>query len=259
MAFMEPATFYKKEGETPLAALERFRAAHPELASAPLTYAGRLDPMAEGLLLILSGDACRDKESYLGLDKTYEFEVLFGAATDSYDVLGVVSGVSDVSVPDADAIDAAVRACIGEREEPYPPFSSKPARLRAARGQAGGKPLFAWAREGKIGEVAVPARRIEVKKLSLQGARTIAGAELLSSAEERIGRIEGDFRQEEIAASWRSALLGREAALFPVLSFRADVSSGTYIRTLAVRIGALLGAPALAFSIKRTRVGPYSL
>ena len=36
------------------------------------------------------------------------------------------------------------------------------------------------------------------------------------------------------------------------------VSKGTYIRTLAEKFGALLQAPAHAFSLRRTRVGPYT-
>lgn len=76
----------------------RFRAENPQHKETKMTYLGRLDPMAEGLLLVLSGDT-RDKNKFLDLDKTYEFEVLWGVSTDTYDVLGQVESMdSTVSV-----------------------------------------------------------------------------------------------------------------------------------------------------------------
>jgi tRNA pseudouridine55 synthase len=46
---------------------------------------------------------------------------------------------------------------------------------------------------------------------------------------------------------------------YPKLSFRADVSSGTYIRSLAEDIGATLGTGAYMSALTRTRVGDYNL
>ncbi len=40
-----------------------------------------------------------------------------------------------------------------------------------------------------------------------------------------------------------------------ILEARFDVASGTYIRTLAVEFGKLIGHPATVYSIKRTRIG----
>src|SRR5690606_23219787 len=81
---------YKREGETPLECIQRFRAENPSYAEVSMTYLGRLDPMAEGLLLVLAGDT-RKKKAYLELDKRYEFEVLWGFETDTYDMLGLVT------------------------------------------------------------------------------------------------------------------------------------------------------------------------
>ncbi|MEI7424912.1 MAG: hypothetical protein WCK10_02225, partial [Candidatus Staskawiczbacteria bacterium] len=80
----------KKEGETPLFALEKFKKSNPKYLDTPMTYAGRLDPMASGVLIILAGDEIKKKEKYLNLDKEYNFSVLFGFNTDTYDILGKV-------------------------------------------------------------------------------------------------------------------------------------------------------------------------
>ena len=63
---------HKNKGETPLQALKRLKIGNLEAYpqgipdSEPLTYAGRLDPMAEGLLLVLIGkdeNRRRDRKS----------------------------------------------------------------------------------------------------------------------------------------------------------------------------------------------------
>jgi tRNA pseudouridine55 synthase len=46
---------------------------------------------------------------------------------------------------------------------------------------------------------------------------------------------------------------------YPMLEFACDVSSGTYIRTLAQDIGAKLGTGAYTLSLRRTRVGKWTV
>ena len=75
---------YKNIGETPLECLERHRKERSIDKDIPMTYAGRLDPMAEGLMILLVGEECKNKDKYLGLDKTYEFKILVGFSTDTY-------------------------------------------------------------------------------------------------------------------------------------------------------------------------------
>src|SRR3989344_5610173 len=55
---------HKKEGETPLEALEDFRRKNKKYKNVKMTYAGRLDPMASGLLLVLAGEEVKKKEKY---------------------------------------------------------------------------------------------------------------------------------------------------------------------------------------------------
>ena len=47
---------HKQLGETPNQRVMRFKVENPDYSSVSMTYAGRLDPLAEGLLLVLSGD-----------------------------------------------------------------------------------------------------------------------------------------------------------------------------------------------------------
>ena len=111
----------KRLGETPLEALHRLRKEEGLSEDVPLTYAGRLDPAAEGVLLVLSGEDCKHKDDFLSLPKTYEVEVLLGIETDTHDLLGIPK-VAMKDIP----IEEYLQTHIGVFEQPYPAFSSKP-------------------------------------------------------------------------------------------------------------------------------------
>ena len=57
----------KKEGETPLERLQKFRLKNRKYKSVKMTYAGRLDPMASGLLLVLAGEEVKNKQKYIDI------------------------------------------------------------------------------------------------------------------------------------------------------------------------------------------------
>jgi tRNA pseudouridine55 synthase len=86
----EKIILYKNRGETPLECILRFKKENPDYMNDKMTYAGRLDPLAEGLLLVLVGDECKNKEKYLKFDRKYEVEGTFWFCTDIYDLLGVL-------------------------------------------------------------------------------------------------------------------------------------------------------------------------
>ncbi len=242
---------HKKEGETPLEAVENFRNKNPEYPGIPLTYAGRLDPMASGVLVILAGEETKSKEKYLALEKEYDFEVLFGFGTDTYDVLGKVTKhtVKIIQRKELEKeIKKNLRSFVGEITQQYPMYSSK---------TVNGKPLFAYAREGK--GMVTPTRRVFIKKLRLIKIREIDNKRLFKNIERRIRKVHGDFRQNEILRIWKKNLLtNTDGRKFFVASFKIKCSSGTYVRTVADTLGYKLQIGALAFSIKRTKVGNYA-
>lgn len=238
----------KKEGETPLEALGGLRKKNRKYRDLKMTYAGRLDPMASGLLLVLFGDEVKKKERYLALGKEYEFEVLFGFATDTYDALGKVtdSGVKKAALKDLQkAIKDNLGNFTGKFTQAYPRYSSKAVE---------GKQLWQIAREGR--EIEIPEREVSVKKLKLLKIRKITAKKLLENIEKRIKKIKGDFRQEEILKIWRKSL-SRKEGNFPVASFHIRCGSGTYVRGIADALGKRIGMPALAFRIKRTKIGKF--
>lgn len=246
----------KKEGETPLEALEVYRKKHLKYLEVPMTYAGRLDPMASGALIILAGEEIKDKEKYISLDKEYEFEVLFGFSTDTQDILGKVFSKFDflekLNKKDFEKeIKINIKSFLGEITQEYPMYSSKTVK---------GKPLFTYARRGE--KVDIPKRKVYIKKIKLNKVRKISSKKLLQNIEKRIKKVKGDFRQDEIQKIWRKNLFQdvvsrRDIGFFYIASFKINCSSGTYVRVIADSLGKSLGIPALAFSIRRTKVGKY--
>lgn len=249
-------TTEKAVGETPLFALERLRKEHDLPDSLPLAYAGRLDPMASGKLLILVGDECKVQEKYHSLDKEYEVEVLFGVGGDTGDVLGIVTPCSEKTLYEG-ALQYVAKKFTGKITLPYPHFSSKTVK---------GKPLHTWTLEGRLHEIEIPVKESTIHKLSFRGLRTIGRDELLKTVREKIETIPEvndpkkalgeDFRRDAVRASW-DAVAEYPRTEYHILSFTCTASSGTYMRSLAEKIAEELGTCGLAYSIHRTKVGRY--
>lgn len=268
--------FYKNIGETPLEAIERYKKDHIEYRYLPMTYAGRLDPLVEGLLILLAGDECQKKDEYTSLSKEYELTILFGFATDTYDLLGKLTESSfDTVFPSArifscwkisllepslcerrpetlclHSLSETLKTFVGNIEQKYPPYSSRTVE---------GKPLWQWAREGKLGEIEIPSHEVMVHSIDVVEASEVSGKELLKKIHKVVPLVRGDFRQEEILSIWDKTLAGREEDIFPIVKIVVNAGSGTYMRVIANDIGEMLGIPALAYHIKRTKIGDFSL
>jgi tRNA pseudouridine55 synthase len=246
----------KALGETPLQTLERFRASDTSLLNVSLTYAGRLDPMATGKLLILIGEECKRKDSYTKLDKEYEFEVLLGIESDTGDVLGMPKLFSSQNMPAKFDMKKISASFVGDATFPYPKYSSKTVE---------GKALFQHVHDGTLEDIEVPTTTTTIYGLQYLGQRVVTGDEVLTEVLQKIktlkvnsdpARLGSDFRKDEIALKWQ-ALQGLNEAKFIIARFSTIVSSGTYIRSLAPAIAKKCGTRGLAFSIHRSVIGRY--
>lgn len=242
---------YKPLGWTPLQTLQWLKQTIPALREKKLAYAGRLDPMAEGVLLVLVGEECKKREQYQQLPKTYELTIVFGFSTDSYDLLGKVTAAKKVTDPKA-FLHRAQKACsdlVGQHVQPYPPYSS--ARVN-------GRPLFYWARHNLLHTVKIPQKKIEITSIEPVYMQKLTQKELLAEIQTRIETVQGNFRQTEILADWQSILDQYQDFELPLLTLSVSASSGTYMRSLAVKLAEKLHTRGCAFSIKRTVIGIYT-
>lgn len=247
----------KPVGQTPLEAVEDFRAKHPELIGVPLAYAGRLDPMASGQLLVLIGDECKRQSEYHGLDKEYEFEVLIGSGSDTGDVLGLVEAGVAANIG-VDALRKISAGLVGSLSLPYPKFSSKTVK---------GKPLHVWTLEGRLDEIEIPKASTRVHSLELIDLREVDAEDVYKDVMKRVDSVTQvteeskalgrDFRRTEVKDAWEAWLEANKGRKLEIARFRSISSSGTYMRSLAEEIARRLGTIGLAYSIHRTRIGRY--
>ncbi len=236
-------------GETPLEALERLRAQEGIAADVPMTYAGRLDPAAEGLLPVLVGEECKNKESYSGKSKTYLAEILLGVSTDSYDLLGLpvqgsVAGLltdeGDILAGTVEKIEHYLHSHLGTHSQQYPPYSSKTIE---------GKQLYVHTREGNA--VELPTHEVTMHAWGDISVDLVSSEDILVRVGELVSLVKGDFRQDAILQSWGDLKLPEK---LPLLVVAVTVGSGFYVRQLAEDIGKALGVKACLYSLIRTEI-----
>lgn len=241
---------YKPVGIAPLQLINSFKEKHPEYRDVKLGYAGRLDPMAEGVLLVLAGDENRKRKHYEAMEKTYAFDCLFGVTTDTFDMLGLITDTTRVSKEIIKKDLPSILDKIGQQTtQQYPAYSSR---------TVNGKPLFYWARNTSLDEIIIPSHPIAISELRLIKIQTISFNKLRKYVFENIEQVKGDFRQKEILKDWEQILKDNKTN-FVVASCFTRCSSGTYVRSICEEIGRQLNVCALALKIKRQSVGDYML
>ncbi|MFQ3307027.1 MAG: tRNA pseudouridine55 synthase [Candidatus Midichloriaceae bacterium] len=118
-------------------------------------HCGTLDPFATGALLLAIGKATRLVEHAQNFEKSYEFSVKWGVATDSYDVTGKVTDTSSV-IPSYEQIDIAMQKFIGVIDQTPPIFSAV---------KINGKRAYEYARKNEKVEIA--SKRVHLKEISI--------------------------------------------------------------------------------------------
>jgi len=253
------AVIEKQIGETPLAALARLRRERGIPEEVPLTYAGRLDPLATGKLLVLIGRACKNAHRYRALDKEYTLRVLVGVSSDTGDLLGIpILHEPRVLAHTNSEILATLRTLEGTHTVPYPAYSSK---------TVGGIPLWKHALTGTLSSITVPTTTSTYYRIRLLGHETFDTSTLSSFVTERLASVipssmyrgvGDDFRLPAVCTAWKSLCESLPPnAICSVLTLSVTCSTGTYMRTLADTVAVALGAHGLALSIERTIIGRY--
>lgn len=105
-------------------------------------HTGTLDPMADGVLVVLLGRSTKCERFLSNDSKTYVAGLKLGVTTDTEDSTGSILTTSD-HIPTAEQTNSAVLSFLGQYEQ-YPPMYSAV--------KINGKKLYEYAREGKTVE-----------------------------------------------------------------------------------------------------------
>jgi tRNA pseudouridine55 synthase len=119
-------------------------------------HLGTLDPMATGVLPLVTGSLTRLAQFYTSSEKTYEGAIRFGFSTDTYDADGEpTSAPKDVTLS-REEIEAVAGRFRGVIEQTPPAFSAK---------KIGGVPAYKLARKHK--EVVLKPVQVEIKEFEI--------------------------------------------------------------------------------------------
>lgn len=185
-------------------------------------HTGTLDPLAEGVLVVLTDEDTRRQNEFMNLRKEYKAVIAFGLATPSYDLefLPVVSN-EQLSLDEVlRLLKDTLPKYIGELNQVVPSYSAV---------KVNGKRLYKEARKGNINKKDLPVKRVSIYDLHI-----------LNSSNEKIKTNEGIIN-------------------FPAVTIKIVCSSGTYVRSLANDLGEELKVKAVLVSLIRTKVGNFNV
>jgi tRNA pseudouridine55 synthase len=206
---------YKPRGITSFDVVFKVRKA---LGIKKVGHAGTLDPLAEGVLIVLTDKDTKKQSEFMNMEKEYIAEVGFGIYSETYDMEKLPKFVSELPPEKLkNEIDVVLKKFIGKQMQEVPMYSAV---------SVDGQRLYKLARKGKTLE-KVPSKEI-----------TIRSIELL------------DIGEKEIQTD-----VGLKTLL--VIKIKVTCSSGTYIRSLVRDIGKAFQTDAVMLSLVRSRIGDF--
>lgn len=212
--------------------------ARKRLGTRRVGHTGTLDPLATGLLLLVSEESTKLVPFLSGEDKEYIAWVSFGATTPTLDAEGPVSEEAPVRFDRKD-LEAALPGFLEVKEQIPPLYSAIKVK---------GKRAYEAAREGKPLELGPrPARYLEVELLALDPEPT----------PHPIAPSAKGWRLAEKGG--RKVELPRPLGAYPTAVIRLVVGPGTYVRAFARDLGERLKTKAFLSGLVRTRIGKVGL
>ncbi len=212
-------------------------------------HAGTLDPLAGGVLVLLTEGATKLSPYLSGSDKEYLAWVAFGASTATLDAEGPVTERATTVGLGAVGLDAAAIAAA------LPPFLAldrqRPPAFSAVKRE--GVPSYRLARAGEAPDLPErPAGYLALRLLAFAPTRGALPARVARDPEGRWAPAPGP-------AGGYAPALPPELLAAPTALLRLRVRAGTYARAFARDLGAALGVPAHLSGLLRTRSGALGL
>ncbi len=119
-------------------------------------HCGTLDPLAEGLLIVVTGKACKIARFIEDGIKEYIATITFGKSSLTLDAEGPFSDEQEVKKVSTEAIDKVLDSFVGNISQTPPIYSAL---------KVDGKRLYEYARENK--EVEIKSREVKIYELEL--------------------------------------------------------------------------------------------
>ncbi len=135
-----------------------------KLAMKRVGHTGTLDPMAQGLLILLVGAATKHQQVFQGHEKTYEAVLRLGVQMDTGDATGHPVAQASVPVLNQRCVTDTLISFVGECSQTPPAYSAVKVR---------GRPAYWWARRSQPVTLTPRPVRISMMELICLDATTI--------------------------------------------------------------------------------------
>jgi tRNA pseudouridine55 synthase len=183
-------------------------------------HAGTLDPLATGLMILGVNNGTKKLSDYLKLDKEYVAEIRIGEKRTTDDLEGEIVEECEVTEIFSDEkISVTAAQLIGTHTLPVSAYSAI---------KQDGVPLYKKAR--KAAETGQQVVDTPMREMVVYEAELLTHMPLV---------IDGKKRH--------------------IVTMRLYVASGVYIRSLAQEFGRLMGYPTTIQSLRRTKIGNFSV
>lgn len=151
---------YKEKGWTSFDVVKKVRniLRHEHGKKEKVGHAGTLDPLAEGVLIVLTGRDTKKQAEIMEMEKEYVAEISFGASSPTYDLEGTLSFSKIPDDLDVEKkLDELLPKYLGEIKQTVPPHSAVKVK---------GKRLYKKARSGKLSTAELPSKKITIRNIT---------------------------------------------------------------------------------------------
>lgn len=186
-------------------------------------HAGTLDPLAEGVLLVLTDGDTKRQGEFMGLKKEYLVKIAFGYESDSHD-LGTPLRPTGKNIADSlthEALSTMLVKYIGKIQQQVPAYSAV---------HVEGQRLYKVVRGDVSMSLPLPYKEVEVFDINI--------CSLINNDQLNYPDLKTICTTAELQVS---------------------CGKGTYIRSLVRDLGKDLGCGAVAVSLIRVKIGGYNI
>jgi tRNA pseudouridine55 synthase len=183
-------------------------------------HAGTLDPLAEGVLIVLTDKDTKKQSEFMNMEKEYKAEIGFGIYSETYDLEFLPEFRKEIKLEEVkNKIESVLKRFIGIQQQEVPMYSAV---------SVDGQRLYKIARKGKTIK-NIPSKEINIKEIKLM-----------------------DIFEKEINTN-----IGVKNIFCVRISVLC--SSGTYIRALVRDIAKSFSTEGVMLSLLRTRIGVFKV
>lgn len=237
-------------------------------------YAGRLDPMARGKMIILTNRDTKNVNKYLDHGKLYNFDMIIGIDTKSHDCLSEINTISnDLLFFKPEELTLKLQELTLKLQEfikcytvqEYPIVSNYTIKHDNIK-----KPLWWFYANGYLSEpsssstekykiIKLPTKNVTIFDYKINNIQTVQLNKLIELFVDRIKlidneRTQNELRTQDIIEQWEKIRDNSHNLQLITINMELTVSSGFYIRQFCNDFGKFISNGAIAFDITRLKI-----